>query len=300
MARLDWLPGVLRDAGLDVYVMPGAETRGRDDIKPKGVVGHHTATGTNWNDDHVAFLLRDGRRDLAGPLSQLGLERDGTFVVVALGRANHNGYGMWGNDSIGIEAYNKGDGIDPWPAVQIDAYQRGTAAILRHLGLTEARFKGHRETDPKRKPDPRGIDLDDFRRQVADLLAGTPQEDDDMARFELYERDTNGEVWLVGEDCRFHILPDALPYLSAQWGDPKPVNEVAWHYIVQATALDRTGARSIPPSQFAALAANQGDIDEAEVVDGVLAGLSAEVLVKAMSDAFATEVVEAIGKKLAG
>ena len=171
---LTWLPDVLRAAGLDVYEMPGCSTRGRSSITVQGVVGHHTATGPRWADGHVAALLRDGRRDLAGPLSQLGLERDGTFVVVACGRANHNGYGKWHNDAIGIEAYNSGVG-EPWPPAQVDAYCRGVAAILRHLGLDASHFLGHRETDPRRKIDPAGLDMAAMRRRVSDLL-----EDDDM------------------------------------------------------------------------------------------------------------------------
>lgn len=173
---LTWLPGVLRSAGLDVYELPGWETRTTrsSGLTPLGVVGHHTATGPNWSDGHVAALLRDGRRDLAGPLAQLGLERDGTFVVIAAGRCNHNGYGTWGNDSIGIEAYNSGTG-EPWSAAQVDAYERGVAAILRHLGLGPDRFLGHRETDPHRKIDPAGVDLVAFRRTIAALM-----EEDDM------------------------------------------------------------------------------------------------------------------------
>ena len=116
MSNAIWLAGVLRAAGCKVYEMPGWKERGTRELDViYGVVQHHTATGTNWDDDHVAFLLRDGRRDLAGPLSQLGLERDGTFVCVAAGRANHNGYGEWGNSSIGIEAYNDGVG-EVWPS----------------------------------------------------------------------------------------------------------------------------------------------------------------------------------------
>jgi len=59
-------------------------------------------------------LLTSGRPDLSGPLSQLGLGRDGTFFVIAAGRANHAGAGDWqgnttGNSSfIGIEAENTG------------------------------------------------------------------------------------------------------------------------------------------------------------------------------------------------
>jgi hypothetical protein len=203
--RADWLPQVLRDAGLDVYVMPGASVRGRDMDKIRGVVAHHTATGPNWSDGHVAALLRDGRRDLKGPLSQLGLERDGTFVVVATGKANHNGYGEWGNDSIGIEAYNSGLG-ELWPKVQLDAYVRGSAAILRHLRYDSSRVKGHRETDPKRKIDPAGIDMDRFRRAVQDQLNGptapTP-EDDDMGTY-LRNIESGDFVHVYGE--RFRVM----------------------------------------------------------------------------------------------
>lgn len=171
----------------------------------KGVVAHHTATGPNWSDGHVAALLRDGRRDLKGPLSQLGLERDGTFVVVATGKANHNGYGEWGNDSIGIEAYNSGVG-EPWPMVQLDAYVRGSAAILRHLRLDSSRVKGHRETDPGRKIDPAGIDMDRFRRAVQDQLNGPPApapEDDDMGTY-IRNTESGAIVHCYGE--RFRVM----------------------------------------------------------------------------------------------
>jgi len=175
--RATWLPDVLRAAGLTVVEVPGWKGRGKELTAINGVVAHHTATGTNWTDARVDALLRDGRADLPGPLAQLGLRRSGAFVLVADGRANHNGYGQWGNASIGIEAYNAGDGIDPWPAAQLDAYQRGAAAILAHLGLGADRVLAHRETDPKRKPDPRGIDMVAFRARVAHHIAhpaGTP------------------------------------------------------------------------------------------------------------------------------
>lgn len=166
---LTWIPDVLRAAGLDVFEYPGWKTRTSGKLETgwvKGVVCHHTASGPNWQDGHVAALLAQGRRDLAGPLAQLGLERDGTFVVISVGRCNHNGYGEWGNSSIGIEAYNSGLG-EPWPVAQMDAYKRGVAAILAHLGLPATRCKAHRETDPRRKIDPTGVDMDAFRADVA-------------------------------------------------------------------------------------------------------------------------------------
>lgn len=168
--RATWLPDVLRSAGCDVYELPGWRGRGHELGAINGLVWHHTVTGPRWADGHVAALLRDGHRKLPGPLSQLGLERDGTFVVVADGRANHNGYGRWGNASLGIEAYNDGVG-ETWPQAQLDAWHIGSAAILAHLGYGADRMQGHRETDPDRKIDPNGIDLDAARLRIARLIS---------------------------------------------------------------------------------------------------------------------------------
>lgn len=184
MGHLTWLPGVLRAAGLDVYVMPGAETRTTTSSsgvprtmpdRPPAVIWHHTATSTAWADGHVAALLRDGRGDLPGPLAQLGVERDGTIVVVACGRANHNGASSakYGNDAIGVEFYNAGDGVDPWPAVQLEAGQRAIAAILRHLELGADRCVGHKESDPTRKVDPRPLDMNVMRARIARYIEVT-------------------------------------------------------------------------------------------------------------------------------
>ena len=184
--RATWLPDVLRAAGLTVVEIPGWKGRGKALTAIHGVVAHHTATGTTWTDTRVDNLLRDGRADLPGPLAQLGLDRAGRYRLVADGRANHNGYGTWGNASIGIEAYNDGKG-EPWPAVQLDAYQRGAAAILAHLGLPAAKVLAHRETDHRRKPDPVGIDMAAFRRAVAGHIGAPaptiptgPSTEDDM------------------------------------------------------------------------------------------------------------------------
>jgi peptidoglycan hydrolase-like protein with peptidoglycan-binding domain len=55
-------------------------------------------------------VLIEGRSNLPGPLAQLGLGRDGTCYVIAAGRCNHAGAGLWqgvstGNSSfIGTEA----------------------------------------------------------------------------------------------------------------------------------------------------------------------------------------------------
>jgi peptidoglycan hydrolase-like protein with peptidoglycan-binding domain len=126
-------------------------------------------------------IITQGRSDLSGPLAQLGLGRDGTYYVVAAGRCWHAGRGEWrgitsGNSKfIGIEAENTGLSNDnPWPEVQLDAYRRGVAALLQHIGQGVEFCAGHKEFAlPRgRKPDP-NFNMDAFRAGVAAILNGT-------------------------------------------------------------------------------------------------------------------------------
>lgn len=176
MAFLTWLPAAAKVAGIDLYVMPGALTRStwRSGFTTRGVVWHHTATGKNWQDGHVAFLLRDGRPDLKGPLAQFGIERDGTAVMVAAGRCNHNGYGRWGNDSVGLEFYNDGKGELLTPA-QTETGLKLTTLICKYEGLTSTKVEAHREQDPSRKIDllPFVLSMSAIRASVGRRLAGT-------------------------------------------------------------------------------------------------------------------------------
>jgi peptidoglycan hydrolase-like protein with peptidoglycan-binding domain len=180
---LTWLPNVLLKEGLRVAEQPGWQTRGRGDVGIiKGVICHHTAGARTGNMPSLG-VVTNGRDNLPGPLSQLCLGRDGTFFVVAAGRCNHAGEGNWqgittGNSNfIGIEAENTGattgPNADPWPAVQLDAYRRGVAAILRKINANAIFCCGHREyaLPVGRKPDPT-FDMEDFRRQVAAIMAG--------------------------------------------------------------------------------------------------------------------------------
>ena len=176
---LIWLAEVLEGAGLKVAEQPGWQTRGRADMGPVlGVMCHHTAGPRAGNMPSLG-IITNGRPDLPGPLSQLGLGRDGTCYIVAAGRANHAGAGNWqgittGNSSfIGIEAENTGKDDDPWPAVQLDAYRRAVAAILKKIGADPIMCCGHKEyaLPPGRKSDP-SFDMDDFRFKVGLIMSG--------------------------------------------------------------------------------------------------------------------------------
>lgn len=173
-----WLADVLRAEGLDVVEYPGWRTRGHGDFKDiRGVMVHHTGSDTA-----TAASIATGRPDLAGPLSQLHIARDGTVTLVALGVAWHAGVGMYpwvptnmGNwHLIGIECANTGTSpLAPhrknWPDAQYSAVVRSCAAINRRLAQTSARTIGHREYAgySQGKWDPGAIDMTVLRTDIA-------------------------------------------------------------------------------------------------------------------------------------
>jgi peptidoglycan hydrolase-like protein with peptidoglycan-binding domain len=216
------MPTALKAAGLRVAVVEGWESRGSGDMgKVEGVICHHTAGPRQGNMPSLKTIL-NGRPDLPGPLAQLGLGRDGTFYVIAAGRCNHAGTGIWkgvtaGNTHfIGIEAENTGVHDDfPWPAVQIDAYQRGIAALFGHLQLDASCCAGHREyaLPAGRKSDPT-LDMVAFRTSVAAMLTGgapapilipvaePPKTDGTPGRPTLSRNATGGAVVLLQRTLR--------------------------------------------------------------------------------------------------
>ena len=186
---LTWLPDVLKDAGLKVAVEKGWENRGLGDVgKILGVMCHHTGGPRKGIMPSLHSLIHGraaepGLKALAGPLCQLGLGRDGTYFVIAAGRANHAGTGNWKNltngnsNFIGIEAQNTGNSDDqPWPAVQMDAYHRGVAAILTHVKRDPIFCAGHKEYRlPRGKKTDPTFDMNAFRASVAAIMSGTAQ-----------------------------------------------------------------------------------------------------------------------------
>ena len=147
-------------------------------------------------------ILKHGRSDLPGPLCNLGLGVDGTYYVVAAGRANHAGAGVWrtvttGNASfIGIEAENAGQMEDEWPEVQLDAYRRGVAALLRRIGAPPEMCCAHGEyaRPAGRKNDP-CFDMDRFRIGVDDVMRGVA-----VVREQIASRSRDGRRTLARED----------------------------------------------------------------------------------------------------
>lgn len=176
-----WLPQVLRAWGLKVVEVPGWQNRGHgDEGKVLGVLCHHTC-GPLHGDLPDLKVLVDGRPDLGGPLCNLGLGREGDYYMIAAGKGWHAGRGAWqgvtdGNGHlIGIEAENTGETSGPradtWPAPQMDAYKRGVAAILTHIGAKPIMCAGHKEYAlPRGRKDDPNFDMVKFRADVATLM----------------------------------------------------------------------------------------------------------------------------------
>lgn len=179
MSDLTWLADTLIGAGLRVAEVPGWKSRSAGPMGDVfGVICHHTAGPLGGNMPSLE-TLKQGTASVPGPLAQIGLGRDGTCYLVAAGRCNHAGVGVWkgvsaGNTHfIGIEAENRGDGSEAWPPIQLDAYHHAVAAILGHVNRSVEWCVGHKEfaKPPGRKIDP-SFDMDAFRLRVQAILDG--------------------------------------------------------------------------------------------------------------------------------
>ncbi|MFI5862030.1 N-acetylmuramoyl-L-alanine amidase [Streptomyces sp. NPDC051546] len=184
--------GALRAEGLTVVEIGGWRTHNRNHKGPwgpvHGVMLHHTVThGTAY----TVQLCRDGHADLPGPLCHGVITKDGRVHLVGNGRANHAGAGdsdvlaaviaerrlppdhssdTDGNRYFyGFECENLGDGQDPWPAAQLDAMARASAALCRAHGWTARSVIGHLEWRPG-KIDPKGFTMASMRTRVEERL----------------------------------------------------------------------------------------------------------------------------------
>ncbi|MFG3031103.1 peptidoglycan-binding protein [Streptomyces sp. NPDC048253] len=188
----DALVSALRAEGVTVVEHSGWRTNNRNHKGSwgpvNGVIVHHTVTSGTSNSVSLCF---DGHSALPGPLCHGVIAKDGTVHLVGNGRANHAGSGDGDvlkaviaeqalpapneNDTdgnvhfYGFECVNLGDGKDPWPAVQLEAMVRASAALCRAHGWSAASVIGHKEWTSK-KIDPRGFTMADFRARVATRL----------------------------------------------------------------------------------------------------------------------------------
>ncbi len=191
----------LRAEGLTVVEHDGWQTHNRNhkgDWGPvNGVMVHHTGGGESGS----SGILYNGIEGLPGPLCHAGIHKNGNVELIGWGRTNHAGGGdpdvlaaviaerfplpktdkhegepgaVDGNARfIGYECVNKGDGKDPWPAIQLEAIARACAAVCRHHGWSVNSVLRHMDWSDW-KPDPKGIDWAKMRARIETILKGKP------------------------------------------------------------------------------------------------------------------------------
>lgn len=147
---IPWLADASRLTGYPVVEVAGWQQRGHGGMRVvEGIVNHHTADGPNGNYPSLN-IVRSGRAGLRGPLSHLGLGRDGTIFVIAAGLSYHAGASTWANfrdlndEFIGIEAESVGT-RDDWSGHQRDCYPRLNAALLYYMKRKADRVCAHKE-----------------------------------------------------------------------------------------------------------------------------------------------------------
>lgn len=174
----------LRAEGLTVIEYEGWKTHNRNHKGPwgpvHGVLLHHTASSGTASS---VALCRNGYPGLPGPLCHGVIDKAGVVHLVGYGRTNHagggdpdvlaaiiaedydvrppvpnvgNADGIDGNRHFyGFECINLGNGKDEWPAVQVEAMVRASAAVCRAHDWSEKSAADHREWSDD-KPDPAG------------------------------------------------------------------------------------------------------------------------------------------------
>ncbi|MGX1668631.1 N-acetylmuramoyl-L-alanine amidase [Streptomyces sp. NPDC055400] len=213
----DRLVAALRAEGVRIVERSGWRTHNRNHKGPwgpvRGVMVHHTVTSGTSN---TVSICERGYEGLPGPLCHGVIAKDGTVYLIGNGRANHAGRGDGdvlravvaerarpsanqadtdGNTSFyGWECENLGDGHDPWPAAQLEAIERVSAALCRVHGWSSASVIGHREWQPG-KVDPKGFTMQWLRDRVATRLktrptGGTPSESSRGTTYTVKSGDT--------------------------------------------------------------------------------------------------------------
>lgn len=197
----DRLLAALHAEGVTVVEHPGWRTHHRNHKGAwgpvNGVMIHHTVSSESAAS---VALCRDGYAALPGPLCHGVIDKAGTVHLISAGRANHAGGGdpavlrrvvaedygdrppaprahdgsagaADGNARFyGFECVNLGDGKDPWPAAQLEAIERASAALCRAHGWSARSVIGHAEWSAA-KIDPRGFTMPSMRTRITTRLA---------------------------------------------------------------------------------------------------------------------------------
>lgn len=173
MLLTNWLPQVLKDAGISFVITSGWENRSHGELADElNVVWHHDASPPGDSPGALGWMISNWDEASA----QIWVDRRGVWHLVGVGVAWHAGSTGSGfptnRNSIGIETDHT-TGED-WPDDLLQSLRRGTAAILKARGRTSSALYFHKQIAIPfgRKQDPDGLDINLERAHVAGLIVG--------------------------------------------------------------------------------------------------------------------------------
>ena len=287
MSVCDW-PDVLRAAGVDVKVHPEVLRLSHGDLRDCNIVWHHDASPPGDSPGALDWMISSW--DIAS--AQIWVDRRGVWHFISYGIAWHAGavndsaFDNW--HAAGIETdHTTGE---EWPAAQLEALRKGTAACLAHERKSSANLAFHKTicVPVGRKSDPDGLDLRAERAAVQALI-NTPsattsaitQEDFLMALSQQDQEQTRNAVVDINNRTAdmakaIEALTDALR-LHKPDGTPYPFN-----------GLD--GVNNNVVGLYALLSARAPSGDPVEVAKAVAAAIPADL---------AQRVADELSKRLA-
>lgn len=161
-------PPTLED--LDISWVPSPNFDERPDSENiTAIVVHATANSTligvvSWFQNPTAYVSAHYVIGKDGKIIQMVKDKD---------RAWHAGKSEWRgvpnvNDyGLGIELVNLNDGQDPYPEDQYRSLVKLCQALAYKYNISAEDIVGHHHVSPGRKTDPRGLDINELRKDVA-------------------------------------------------------------------------------------------------------------------------------------
>jgi len=161
-------PPTLEDLNISWIPSPNFDER-PDSNNITTIVVHATANSTligvvSWFQNPTAYVSAHYVIGKDGRIVQMVKDED---------RAWHAGKSEWRgvpnvNDyGLGIELVNLNDGQDPYPEAQYHSLAKLCQALTHEYSISTEDIVGHYQVSPGRKTDPRGLDINKLRQDVA-------------------------------------------------------------------------------------------------------------------------------------
>ena len=161
-------PPTLEDLSISWVPSPNFDERpDLDNITT--IVVHATANSTligavSWFQNPTAYVSAHYVIGKDGRIVQMVKDEDQAWHA---GKSEWRGVPNVNDYSLGIELVNLNDGQDPYPETQYQSLVELCQALAHKYNISTEDIVGHYHVSPGRKTDPRGLDINKLRQEVA-------------------------------------------------------------------------------------------------------------------------------------